>query len=119
MAQIENMQIQAEGKENVHFLVAAATLGMLDMIEKEIISSSDAAMAFNLPIMIRIEENTLMHEICSLVDELDTYPPMRRQGEIEKIRKLCFELAADYSRIENVRKDQTISFEIQHSDLGI
>ena len=37
MSQIKNMQIQAEGEDNVHLLFASTTLGMLDMIEKGII----------------------------------------------------------------------------------
>lgn len=115
MAQIEKMKIQAEGDENARFLFSATVLGLLDMIEKEMISNTDAAMTFCLPIMLKIEENTLMHQIGSMIDELDTYPPMRRKEETEKIRKLCYELTADYSRIENVKKDQSIAVEIQHS----
>ena len=115
MVQIEKMQIQAEGEENVLFLVGSTTLGLLDMIEKGIISNTDAAMAFCLPIMIRTEEPTLIHQICSRIDELDTYPLTRRQMEIEKIRKLCFELMADYNYEDTVRKKQKISIQFLYS----
>ena len=115
MVQIEKMQIQAEGEENVLFLVGSTTLGMLDMIEKGIISNTDAAMAFCLPIMFRTEESTLIHQICSRIDELHTYPPTRRQMEIEKIRKLCFELMANYNYVDTVRKKQNISIQFLYS----
>ena len=111
MKQIENLKIEAEGKENVYFLFASAILGMLDMIEKGIVTADDVSMAFCLPIMFRIEENTLMHEICSRVDELETYRPAKRQDEIEKIRKLCFNLTADYNRADTLKKQDYISFE--------
>ena len=110
MKQTERIKIQADGDQNVKFLFASAMLGMLDMIETKTISTTDAAMAFALPIMHRTGEDTVMHQICSMVEELDTYPPTRRSEEIEKIRKLCYEMMSDYSRADNER----ISFEIQH-----
>ena len=108
MKQTERIKIQADGDQNVKLLFASVALGMLDMIEKEMISNTDAAMAFCLPIMRRTGENTVMHQICSMVEELDTYPPTRRSEEIEKIRKLCYEMMSDYSRANGER----ISFEI-------
>ena len=46
-----------------------------------------------------------------MAEELDTYPPTRRAGEIDKIRTLCYEMMADYSRT-----GQAISFEFQYGD---
>lgn len=105
------MTIQADGDTNVKLLFTSMVLGMLDLIEKDKISHTDVAMVFCLPIMLRTGEDTIMHRICSMVEELDTYPPTERVEEIEKIRELCYEMMADYSRA-----DQTISFEIQYGD---
>ncbi len=110
MEQTERMKIQADGEKNVKLLFTSMVLGMLDMIEKERISNTDAAIVFCLPIMRRTGEDTVMHRICSMVEELDTYPPTRRAEEIEKIRMLCYEMMSDYSRADNER----ISFEMQH-----
>ena len=118
MTQIEKMQIKAEGENNVKLLFVSVMLGMLDMIEKGNVSVTDAAMIFCLPIMLRTKDNTIVHQICSMTDELDTYPPMRRKGEIEKIRKLCCEIMADYRRTDNEAKDQTISFEFFHGNMA-
>lgn len=107
----ESLTIGADGDQNAKFLFASGMLGMLELIEKGKISGTDAAMAFFLPIMLRTKENTLIHQICSMAEELDTYPPTRRAEEIEKIRALCYEMVADDSRA-----DQPILFEIQHGD---
>ena len=108
------MQIQAEGEGNVHLLFASKTLGMLDMIEKGIISNEDASMTFFLPIMIRTGENSTIHRICSMAEELETYPPAQRKGETERIRELCYEMIADYCRIETLKKEETITFDFQY-----
>lgn len=111
MKQPEKLTIGADGEENVRLVLASGMLGMLDLIEKGKISGTDAAMAFFLPMMLRTKENTLIHQICSMAEELDTYPPTRRAGEIDKIRTLCYEMMADYSRT-----GQAISFEFQYGD---
>ena len=116
MPQIKNMKIQAEGERIVYFLFAATILGVLDMIEKERISYTDASMVFFLPIMIRTGENTMIHRICSMAEELDTYPPTQRKGETEEIRELCYDMMAEYSRIDTLRKAETISFDFQHNN---
>ncbi len=110
MKQTEKLIIQAEGAQSAKLVFVSTVLGMLDMIEKERISNTDAAIVFCLPIMRRTGEDTVMHRICSMVEELDTYPPTRRAEEIEKIRMLCYEMMSDYSRADNER----ISFEMQH-----
>lgn len=108
MKQPEKLTI---GAESTKLVFASVMLGMLELIEKGKISNADAAMAFCLPIMLRIKEDTMMYLICSMVEELDTYPPTHRAEEIEKIRALCYEMVADDSRA-----DQPILFEIQHGD---
>lgn len=107
----ESLTIGADDDQNVKFLFASVMLGMIELIEKGKISSTDAAMAFFLPMMLRTKENTLIYQICSMAEELDTYPPTRRAGEINKIRTLCYEMMADYSRT-----GQAISFEFQYGD---
>lgn len=60
---------------NVRLMFAASALGMLDLIEKGEITVSDASMTFFLPIMMRNEECSMIHRICSMAEELETYPP--------------------------------------------
>lgn len=93
MKQPEKLTI---GAESTKLVFASVMLGMLELIEKGKISGTDAAMAFFLPMMLRTKENTLIHQICSMAEELDTYPPTRRAGEIDKIRTLCYEMMADF-----------------------
>ena len=97
---VESMTFQADGEQNVKLLFASVMLGMLELIEKGKISTTDAAMAFCLPIMRRTGEDTEMHRICSMAEELDTYPPTRRAEEMERIRALCYEMVADESRAD-------------------
>lgn len=106
--------MQADGDANVRLLFAAAALGMLDLIEQGKISVSDASMTFFLPIMMRNEECSMIHRICSMAEELETYPPVRRKEATEKIRGLCYELTADYSREDALKKEEKISFDFYH-----
>ena len=108
------MKMQADGEMNVRLMFAASALGMLDLIEKGEITVSDASMTFFLPIMMRSEEKSMIHLTCSMAEELETYPPARRREAAEKIRALCFELTADYSREDTLKKEEKISFDFFH-----
>ncbi len=109
MKQTEKLTI---GADNTNLVFASAMLGMLELIEKGKISTTDAAMAFYLPIMRRTGEDTEMHRICSMAEELDTYPPTRRAEEMERIRALCYAMVAEYS----CANDERFLFEIQRGD---
>ena len=51
-----------------------------------------------------------------MAEELETYPPARRREAAEKIRELCYELTADYSGEDTLKKEEKISFDFYHGD---
>lgn len=110
MTQTEGIQIQAEGRQNANLVLVSMLLGMLDMIEKRVLSVDDAAMLFFLPILLRTREDDRIHRICSMAEELDTYPPAMRKDISEQIRLLCYELMRDYSRLTALNNGESVEF---------
>ena len=110
MTQTEGIQIQAEGRQNANLVLVSMLLGMLDMIEKEVLSVDDAAMLFFLPILLRTGEDDRIHRICSMAEELDTYPPAMRKDVSEQIRLLCYELMRDYNRLTALNNGESVEF---------
>lgn len=110
MSQTEGIQIQAEGRQNVNLVLVSMLLGMLDMIEKGVLSVDDAAMLLFLPILLRTSEDDRIHRICSMAEELDTYPPAMRKDISEQIRLLCYELMRDYSRLTALNNGESVEF---------
>lgn len=110
MPQTEGIQIQAEGMQNANLVLVSMLLGMLDMIEKGVLSVDDAAMLFFLPILLRTGEDDRIHRICSMTEEWETYPPGRRKDISEQIRSLCYELMGDYNRSETLQNGESIAY---------
>lgn len=99
--------ISAEGAGNVSLIYSAMILGMLDLIENDKISHTDAQMDLFLPLLVREELlNENMRRAIGLAMELEAvceYIPDRYCEALSEIRQICLKESENYTRNGNIR----------------